>query len=403
MKILLVSQYFWPETFRVNDLAQELVLRGNEVTVLTGKPNYPHGKIFKGYSFWGYKKEYYKDINLIRVPLIPRGKGAKIGLALNYLSFVLFSCLYILFHKQKYDVSLTFAISPITQVYSALLHKKMFGSRAYLWVQDLWPESVVAAGKMNSNFVYRMLTQMVQGIYKKVDGICVQSEAFNQSILQKGDYKSKISYIPNWAEDLFSNDSSIDKERFKSLIPDGFIIMFAGNIGEAQDFESVLQAAVRTKDNKDIKWVIVGDGRKKNFVKQQIIELNLCETVFLLGRYPLEDMPDLFIHADVMLVSLKDQDIFSLTIPSKIQSYMAFGKPIVSMMNGIGNEIIMEAGCGDIAVAGDFESLAKNIKKIYQSGSTELSAKGRAGQEYYQKFFSKKMIIDRLMEIFESE
>lgn len=403
MKILLVSQYFWPETFRVNDLAQELVLRGNEVTVLTGKPNYPQGKIYKGYSFWGYREEYYKDIKLIRVPLIPRGKGSKLGLALNYFSFVFFSCLYILFHKQKYDVSLTFAISPITQVYAALLHKKIFGSRAYLWVQDLWPESVAAAGKMNSGLVYRMLTQMVQSIYQKVDGICVQSEAFNQSILQKGDYKHKISYIPNWAEDLFSNDSLIDKEHFKSLIPDGFIVMFAGNIGEAQDFESVLQAADRTRDNKEIKWIIVGDGRKKGFVEQQIKELNLCDTVFLLGRYPLEDMPDLFIHADAMLVSLKDQEIFSLTIPSKIQSYMAFGKPIVSMINGIGNEIIREAGCGDTAVAGDFESLANNVKKLSQSTRKELFAKGKAGQEYYQKFFSKKKIVDHLMEIFQSE
>lgn len=185
-------------------------------------------------------------------------------MALNYLSFVLFSCLYILFHKRKFDVSLTFAISPITQVYAALLHKKLFGSRAYLWVQDLWPESVSAAGKMNSGLVYRMLTKMVQSIYQKVDGICIQSEAFSQSILQKGDYKHKISYIPNWAEDLFTDDSLINKEHFKSLIPDGFVVMFAGNIGEAQDFDSILKAAIRTKEYKDIKWVIVGDGRKKS-------------------------------------------------------------------------------------------------------------------------------------------
>lgn len=403
MKVLLVSQYFWPETFRINDLAQELLLRGNEVTVLTGKPNYPQGAIYKGYHFWGYKKEYYKGIKLIRVPLLSRGKGSKVRLALNYLSFVFFSCIYILFHKRKYDVSLTFAISPITQVYAALLHKKMFGSRAYLWIQDLWPESVVAAGKMNSSYVYRMLTQMVKGIYQRVDGICVQSEAFNQSILKKGDYSHKISYIPNWAEDLFSDELLIDKNRFQSLIPSGFIVMFAGNIGEAQDFESVLQAAVCTKEHKDIKWVIVGDGRKREFVAQQIKDLNLCDTVFLLGRYPLEDMPDLFTHADVMLVSLKDQDIFSLTIPSKIQSYMAFGKPIVSMINGIGNKIIKESDCGLTAIAGDAESLANNVKKISQVDRVVLSIKGKAGREYYQKYFSKKKIIDHLMEIFQSE
>lgn len=403
MRILLVSQYFWPETFRINDLAIELLNRGNEVTVLTGKPNYPQGSIYKGYRFWGYEKECYKGVEIIRVPLLPRSKGSGIYLALNYLSYVFFSCLYILFHSRKYDVSLTFAISPITQVYAALLHKKLFGSRAFLWVQDLWPESVIAAGKMNSGIVYKMLTRMVKNIYRKVDGICVQSEAFNSSILDKGDYKNKISYIPNWAEDLFTDKSLLDKTRFESLIPSGFIVMFAGNIGEAQDFESVLQAAVYTKAHKNIKWVIIGDGRKKEFVAQRVKALDLCDTFFLLGRYPLKDMPDLFIHADVMLVSLKDQDIFSLTIPSKIQSYMAFEKPIVSMLNGVGNDIIREADCGYTANAGDFRTLAENIIKISSDEiKTTLSDKGKCGYRYYQQYFSKRKIIDRLIEVFQS-
>lgn len=403
MRILLVSQYFWPETFRVNDLALELKKRGHDITVLTGKPNYPQGIIYKGYRFWGYQTEQYQGIEVIRVPLLPRGKGTGVRLALNYLSFVFFSCWYVFWHRRKYDVTLTFAISPITQVYAALLHKKLMGSRAFLWVQDLWPESVIAAGKMHTGFIYRVLTRMVRSIYRRVDGICVQSEAFYHSIQGKGIPESKISYIPNWAEDLFSKDINIDKSRFRPLIPSGFIVMFAGNMGEAQDFESVLQAAVCTKECKEIKWAIVGDGRKKDYVQKRVKELGLDDTFFLLGRYPLEDMPDLFVHADVMLVSLKKQEIFSMTIPSKIQSYMAYGKPIVSMIDGIGNEIIDEATCGSIACAEDYRKLARNVIWMSRMNREELIELGKNGCVYYKKHFSKNKIIDRLLDVFQSE
>lgn len=402
MHILLVSQYFWPEAFRINDLAESLLKYGHKVTVLTGKPNYPQGKIYKGYSFWGYKKENHNGIEVIRVPLIPRGNGSGFKLVLNYLSYVFFSCVYILFHRRKYDVSLTFAISPITQVYAALLHKKLYKSKAILWVQDLWPESVTAAGKMSSRFIYRQLLKMVQSIYHKVDHICIQSEAFSTSISQKGVDSSKISYIPNWAEDLFTERKPVDKIKYKSLIPEGFIVMFAGNIGEAQDFDSIINAAIKTKDNSLIKWVIIGDGRKKKEIEKQIQEKRLTENVYLLGRYPVEDMPHLFIHADVMLVSLKDEEIFSLTIPSKIQSYMAFGKPIVSMINGIGNQIIEEANCGYTASAGNYNQLANNVLTAYSTDKKELEDKGKNGILYYEKNFSKSQIITHLLSILQS-
>lgn len=402
MNILLVSQYFWPETFRINDLADSLVKRGNNVTVLTGKPNYPEGKIYKGYSFWGCTKETHNRIEVIRVPLLPRGNGSGIRLALNYLSFIFFSCLYILSHKKKYDVSLTFAISPITQVYAALLHKRLYKSKAILWVQDLWPESVVAAGKMHSGFIYKRLSKMVQNIYYKVDRICIQSEAFATSIIQRNVDSKKISYIPNWAEDLFTERKQVDKTKYKSLIPEGFIVMFAGNIGEAQDFDSIINAAIKTKDNPQIKWVIIGDGRKKKEIEKQIQEKELTETLYLLGRYPVEEMPHLFIHADVMLVSLKDEKIFSLTIPSKIQSYMAFGKPIVSMINGIGNQIIEEADCGYIASAGNHNQLANNVLTAYNVDKKELEDKGRNGMLYYERNFSKSQILTHLLSILQS-
>ncbi len=400
MNILLISQYFWPESFRINDLATSLVKRGHDVTVLTGKPNYPQGKIYNGYSFWGYKKEVYHGVKVIRVPLIPRGNSSGLRLALNYFSFVFFACLYILFHRKKYDASLTFAISPITQVYPALLHKWLYKSKCLLWVQDLWPESVSAAGKMDSSMVHNILTKMVKNIYKKVDVICTQSEAFIESIQEKIDNNSKISYIPNWAEDIFLDETLVDRGKYEQIIPNGFVVMFAGNIGESQDFSNIIKAAKETQDYPEIKWVIIGDGRKKNDVEKEVKQNGLLDTFFLLGRYPVDEMPSFFVHADLMLVSLKDEYIFSLTIPSKIQSYMAFGKPIVSMINGIGNNIVKNADCGFFGPACDYEKLADNVIQAYKTPKEELIQKGINGKSFYNKAFAKEGILQKLEFLF---
>ncbi len=401
MKILIVSQYFWPENFRINDLAVDLLKRGHEVSVLTGKPNYPQGRIYKGYGFFSHASDNYEGIKIYRVPLIPRGNGTGLKLSLNYVSFVLFSCIFILLHRKKYDVTFTFAVSPITQAYPAILHKKLFGSKACIWLQDLWPESVSAAGKINSPIVLKCLNKMVRHIYKHSDKILVQSEAFIPSVEGKGVTKKQLRYVPYWAEDLFSNTSNIFKEKHQHIMPDGFKVMHAGNIGEAQDFDSIIKAANITRQIPEIKWIIVGDGRKKSWVENEIIRLGLQETLFLLGRFPLEDMPSFFVHADVMLLTLKKEDIFSMTIPSKIQSYMAFGKPIAGMLNGIGAEVIRSADCGYICNAADYVSLANNVMNAYHQEKHVLSQKGENGKQFYNQHFSKDVIINNLINIFQ--
>lgn len=400
MKILIVSQYFWPEEFRINDLAIDLKKRGHEVTVLTGNPNYPSGNFYKGYGF-RFKVEDYRGIKIYRVPIISRGNASGIRLALNYLSFAFNGSIFAMFLRQKFEVSLVFAISPITAVYPALVHKFLFKSKVNLWVQDLWPESVSAAGKMNSSFATICFKKMVKQIYKSSDKVLVQSEAFIPSVTDKGVSKKQLRYVPNWAEDLFSSPSNISKLKYKSIIPSGFKVMFAGNIGETQDFDSIIKAAQITKDIKDIKWIIVGDGRKNPWVKAEIMRLDLQDTVFLLGRYPVEEMPSFFVHADIMLLSLKDEAIFSMTIPSKVQSYLAFGKPIAGMLNGIGAEVINKADCGYIANAGDYMMLANNIIKAYNQQPDILFKKGQNGNDYYNKNFSKEVIIDNLIKIFQ--
>ncbi|MCM1300261.1 MAG: glycosyltransferase family 4 protein [Alistipes senegalensis] len=398
MKIVIVSQYFYPEDFKINDLAEEFVKRGHEVTVLTGKPNYPFGKFFQGYRFWGTVKEVYRGATIIRVPLFPRGKGGSIRLILNYLSYIIFGCWYVATHRITADAAICFGTSPITQIYPALLLKKKTGCSVSLWVQDLWPESVSATTGIKRGFLYRCLHGMVSRIYRKCDKLLVQSRDFAQSILEKGAFGSKIVYAPNWAEDFYLNQSQVDTAKYADLIADGFIIMFAGNIGVAQDLERVIDAAELTAHVPEIKWMIVGDGRKRQDVETKVKSKGLEKSVIFLGRYSAIEMPAFFIHADVMLVSLKDNPIFTLTIPSKIQTYMASGKPILSMVGGITGKIIKEAACGLDADASDVHTLADNAIALSRMPKVELEKMGQRAKSYYQRYFAKHKVIDVIID-----
>jgi len=395
MKILIISQHFWPETFKINDLAIELKKMGHEVSVLTGKPNYPEGKYYKGYGLFKKFKESFNDIQIYRVPIIPRGRGSKINLIINYCSFVVLSVLFVLFHRNTYNLCFVFASSPITQVYPALLHKKIFKSSTVIWLQDIWPESVSAAGNINFSILLDYLERISKYIYKRSDIILVQSRAFIPILEKKGIDKEKIIYCPNWAEDIFLlklKKSTLDE--VKEKLPKGFIVLFSGNIGEAQGFECIVKAALNTQHVNEIKWVILGNGRKSEWLRSKIVELNLQDTLYMLGRYPVEMMPYFYYHADALLISLKDNPIFSVTIPAKLQTYMAFGKPIIGSINGICAEIIEEAMCGYVSKAGDYISLANNIIKIYHMNPEDLKKLGENGKRYYNINFNKQKTVE---------
>lgn len=394
MRVLVISQYFYPEEFKINDLVEELVARGHEVTVLTGKPNYPKGEYYSGYKFWGKNIESYKGATVIRVPLIKRGRAGSINLIFNYLSYVIYAGMYVLSHKMTFNSIFCFETSPITQAFPAIWAKKKSKAKLSMWVQDLWPESVAAASNIKNTYVTKLIDLMVKRIYDKCDILFVQSNAFSTSILEKGDFREKIVYAPNWAEDIFVDTAQIDINKYKDRIPNGFIVMFAGNIGEAQDLDSIIKAAAITSKNSDIHWVIVGDGRYRNKAQELVIEKGLKDTVHFLGRFPVSDMPSFFCHADAMLLTLKDEYIFSLTIPSKTQAYMAFGKPILTMINGIANDVVKESGCGLVAEAGDYLQLASNVNSLYEISKSSRIEMGRSGQSYYLKNFSKSQVIN---------
>ena len=361
MKILIVTQYFYPENFKSNDMAFELVRRGHDVTVLTGIPNYPHGRFYEGYGTFKRRSEIVNGVKVKRAWLFPRGDGGGLRLALNYFSWAFFaSCKgFMIALFRKYDVILGHEPSPITQGIPAIIVKKILRIPFYFWVLDLWPESLVSVGGVRNKFILNFFTRITKFVYSNSDKILISSRGFRNSILEKGDYAMKLVYFPNWAERVFSKNSGV---KIPDL-PGGFKVMFAGNIGEAQDFERIMQATLKLKEYNDIHFIIVGDGRKRVWVEEFVENNQLHDTVHLLGRFPLETMPAFFKQADVMLVTLKDELIFNVTVPAKLQAYMAAGKPILAMLNGEGAEIVKEAECGYVVAAGDYEKMAARDKK----------------------------------------
>ena len=403
-KILFVCQYFYPETFRGNDIAFHLAEEGHDVHVVTGIPNYPKGKFFSGYGLFKKRHEVINGVRVTRLPLVPRGEDNKIMLMLNFFSFFIVGWFWMLFHAlwHKYDLVFCQQLSPVMMSSPAVLYKKMRHVPLYTWVLDLWPESLTAAGGINNKYILGFFNLFVKSEYKNSDKILTSSKSFDQSILEYGDYKDKVIYYPQWSDGA-SNASGINfalPEKLKELSSNGdFIVMFAGAVGEAHGMECNMQAALKTKEYKNIKWVIVGDGRRLDWVRSFVKENGIEETVITLGRFPSETMPLFFEKADVMLVSLTDSPLFNMYSPAKIASYMAAERPIIAALNGEGGEVIKAAECGWNVKAGDSDSLAKLVIALSQTDKQELAVKGQKGKAYYDKFFTKDECLKKLDEI----
>ena len=402
MKILFVCQYFYPEVFRGNDIAFHWAEQGHEVHVVSGIPNYPDGKFHEGYGLFKKRHETVNGVKVTRLPIFPRGNN-KIMLMLNYFSYLIVAWVYMLFHAlfHRYDRVFVQQLSPVMMSAPGVLYKRLQKVPLYTWVLDLWPESLAAAGGINNRHILGFFRHFVKQEYRYSDKILISSRNFEKSILEYGDYASKIVYYPQWAD---GNDSSeLSVESLKSVesvkIPEGFKLMFAGAVGEAHGFECTMQAALKTKGYKDIKWIIVGDGRRLDWVKGFVKEHGLEDTVYMLGRYPAETMPWFFRQADVMLVTLSDDPLFRLYAPAKISSYMAAAKPIVAVLNGAGAEVIREADCGWSIPAGDVEGFARLAIKLSQTDKGVLAEKGANALKYYDAHLVKEKCLRKLDEL----
>lgn len=405
MKILLVTNHFHPEEFRCNDLAFELARRGHKVSVLTGIPDYPKGRFHKGYGILRRRVERVNGVNVYRSLIIPRGDGGKVRLMLNYGSSLLaqsWDALWLgLFGR--YDYVLVHETSPVMVGVPGVIVSKIRRVPMDFWVLDLWPESLQDAGGINSPRVLGFFSKMTTWIYKHSRKILISSRGFKESICEKGDFEGKLVYFPNWADEALTGSEKVQGSRFKLPegveLPEGFKVMFAGNIGEAQDMDSLMAAALELKEEKDIHFCIVGDGRKRPWVEAFVKEHGLEETVHLLGRHPIETMPAFFAAADVLLVTLKDSKIFNRTAPAKIQAYMNAGKPIAAMMNGEGPAVVAEAQCGYSVAAGDGKAFAELIKRMKGLRAEELAAMGAKGKAYCRENFSFERAVETVEEL----
>lgn len=397
MKILFVCQYFYPEVFRGNDIAFHWAKDGHEVHVVCGIPNYPQGDFYDGYGLFQKRHEVIHGVKVTRLPIIPRGKS-KMMLILNYFSYLTVAWCWMMFHaiRHKYDRVFVQQLSPVMMSAPGVLYKRLRKVPLYTWVLDLWPESLTAAGGINDQCVLRLFKHYVNREYKYSNKILISSRSFEKSILEYGDYGGKVVYFPQWSDSLPEEIPDQILDEGLPELPNGFKLMFAGAVGEAHGFECTMEAALLSKEHKEIKWVIVGDGRRLDWVRGYVKKHGLEDTVLILGRFPAETMPWFFSKADVMLVTLSDEPLFRLYAPAKISSYMAAGKPILAVLNGEGAGVINDADCGWTLPAGDAEGLARLAIELSRKTKSELSSKGANAVKYYHEHYVKEKCLQRL-------
>jgi glycosyltransferase involved in cell wall biosynthesis len=404
MKVLVVSQYFWPESFIINDLVKSLAFQGHTVKVLTGKPNYPDGVVFPGYSASEYQEERYESSVIVcRAPLRPRGASGAKNLMLNYLSFIINGLRFYprAVKGEEFDAIFVFAPSPITSVIPAIYLKWKLKSHLAVWVQDLWPESLSATGFIKNKAVLGAVGWMVKGIYACVDTLLVQSRAFRDPVARYAN-RDKVVYYPNSYRDVApSREETKIPAPLLAELDNHFCLVFAGNLGTAQSVETLVEVADKLRHLSGLKIVLVGSGSMSNWIEGQK-QSRALDNLILAGRFPLSEMPHFFSRAAGLLVTLKQDEAFSYTIPSKVQAYLAAGRAIVAALDGEGARVIQEAGAGLTCPAQDVEGLANSIEQLFRMSSDQREQLGQSGRAYYLEHFEMERQSQRLIEILSS-
>ncbi len=393
MRILIVSQYFHPENFRVNQLALALKQAGHSVVMLTGQPNYPSGRFFPGHGFAGPAREQHLGIEIIRVPLLPRGAGGAVRLFLNYLTFVLIAVVLGLPRvRGRFDACIAFCPSPITSAIPAIVLRRFRKTPVALWLQDLWPETFFAVTKSRSRVLRAALDWLVRRIHAGVDQIWIQSRGYADSVRAHGGRAEQIRYVPNWAEDLYDcdawNDLAAESVPANSLV-------FAGNLGRAQGLETLLSAAEMIRNaTPSPHWVFVGDGSLRPWLRSEIQRRGLSGGAAVLPRRLPHEMPAILQPAAALLVTLGDDEVFAQTVPSKLQSSMAAGRPVIAAVSGETARLIEEAGCGYVCPPHDASALADTVGRFLRLSAPERAALGRNGHAFYKMHFTQARVMD---------
>lgn len=397
MNIIVFSQYFWPETFRITDVALSLRDLGHDVIVLTGQPNYPDGKVLPGYAAASLRTQSHGGLTIFRVPLLPRGRGSAIRLLLNYLSFVLSAAVFgpWLLRGAKVDVVFVYAPSPILQSIPAVWLALIKGAKLVTWVQDLWPESLSATGFVRSSKILGAVATIVRWIYRKNDLLLVQSQAFVEPVVEMAD-DTPVVYHPNPGELAFSTPDTGQASPLQ--LEPGFNIVFAGNLGTVQALDTILAAAQFLRDEQDVCFVLVGSGSRSEWLHREVDRLGL-DNVKLPGRFSSSDMPGILAQASAVLVSLVKDPIISQTVPSKVQAYLAAGKPIIASLDGEGARVVMAAGAGVACPAEDAQALADAVLQLRNALPEERQKMAQRGLMYYAQHFEPALLAKRLAQI----
>lgn len=387
MKILVISQYYYPEQFRINEICEELVRRGHEVTVLTGLPNYPQGEIFPGYET--RFEEVHNGVRILRCKCRPRKQGT-LNLALNYVSFMISADLAVRKLKQEYDVVYVYQLSPISMVVPALTYKRRAKVPMYLYCLDLWPESIRDVFRSTDTPIYHLMRRWCIRLYRGADRIGITSKPFREYLNQVCLVPpEKIEYLPQHAEDMQQSEDLTTEDNGCADI------VFMGNIGPAQDLENVARAVTLMKTEKPFCFHIVGIGPTWEQLKQCVQELGVQQHFVFHGRHPITEMPRFYRLADACLLTLYAENAAGNTIPAKLQGYMSAGKPILAAINGAAADVIQDADCGICAPASQPEALAEILTRFVEHPE-QFRQLGKNGRRYYEQYFSLKVHVDQL-------
>jgi glycosyltransferase involved in cell wall biosynthesis len=398
VRLLVITHYFWPENFRINDLVAELARRGHSVTVLAGLPSYPEGEIFPQFRANPAAFDRYAGVEVVRVPGITRGRaGSRVRLALNYLSYALSAAIIGSWklRGRAFDAIFAYQPSPATTGLPAVILRFLKRAPLAFWVLDLWPATLQAMGVLRSPAALRAVGRFMAAIYNRCDLILAQSRSFIGEIARYCREPKPIHYFPSWAEAVFDM-RSVQPAPEVPASPGALTIMFAGNIGEAQDFPAVLDAAELLRDQPHVRWVFVGDGSMARWVAQEIVRRQLDGRVLLTGRYPVERMPSFYRHADALLMSLRDEPIFAMTIPGKLQTYLAAGLPVLAMLNGEGADVVTRSRCGLACRAGDARGLADAVLRLASLTPEQRAEMGRAALAASTSEFDRSALLTQL-------
>lgn len=390
MHILIVSQYYYPEQFQINEIAPELVRRGHDVTVLTGLPNYPLGELYSGYENGNKREEIIEGVHVIRVYEHPRRKGV-LHLLLNYFSFMISGSRKAKTIKDKYDVVLCYQLSPVLMIRPAIAYASKKHVPLIVYCLDIWPES--ARAHLSNKIFFNLIKFYSQKLYRACDFIAVTSRPFIDYLSQVNHVaRAKLGYLPQHADGkLLDMDlSSAD---------DGIVdFMYAGNMGKGQTLEVIVKATAELKSRNDFKVHMVGDGSQRHELEQLAQNLGVADTVVFYGNQKRDDMPSFYKKADVLLLTLRGDNAVGNTMPGKLQVYMTTGKPILGAINGAAAEVISEAKCGECVPAGDFKGLAGLMLKYIEHRESFADC-GENAKIYFNLHFTLKKYCDDLEQL----